>query len=129
MRGPLTVIAPWLVWGVVDNVVYLVLLAVTPESFDEHSIPATTVMLVFLLALRACYSIACGWIAAKIAKGSRTPILYAAALLLLTGVIVQWLSWTSYPIWFSVGFLVPIVPCALVGAKLGSEPPPTAKTH
>ncbi len=129
MRRAFAVIVPWLVWGIVDNVVYFVLLAVSPGSFDEQSIPVATVMLVFLLVLRACYSIASGWIAAKIAKGSRAPIPYAAGLLLLTGIIVQWLSWTSYPIWFSVGFLVPIVPCALLGAKLGSETPSLAESH
>ena len=128
MRKTFAVIVPWLVWGIVDNVVYLVLLAVSPGSFDEQSIPTATVMLVYLLVLRASYSIASGWIAGKIAKGSRTPIPYVAGLLLLTGIIVQWLNWTSYPIWFSVGFLVPIVPCALLGAKLGIETPSLAES-
>ena len=120
MRTTLAVIVPWLVWGILDNgVLYLVLFPFFPDSFNEQSIPVATMMLVVLVALRASYSIDAGWISAKLAKGSRKPTLYLAGLLLLTGVVVQAMAWSSYPTWYHVGFLVPIVPCALLGVKLG----------
>ena len=46
MRTALAVVVPWLVWGILDNVIYQILLAVSPDAFNEQSIPATTVMLV-----------------------------------------------------------------------------------
>ena len=122
MRTALAAIVPWIVWGILDAVIYQILLAVSPNAFDEQSIPNTTVMLVVFLVLRASYSIDVGWIGAKIAKGSRKPIPYLAGLLFLTGVVVQAMNWTSYPAWFHVGFLVPIVPCALLGVRLGRKP-------
>ena len=106
-------------WGILDAVVYQILLAISPDAFNKQSIPDTTVMLLIFLVLRATYSIDVGWIGAKIAKGSRKPIPFMAGLLLLTGVVVQALVWSAYPAWFHVGFLVRIVPCALLGVKLG----------
>lgn len=125
VRTALSVIVPWIVWGIVENLVYWTLFAVFQESFDKQlSMPrkTATVVLVLFPVLRASNSIACGWIAAKIAKGFSSPIPYVAGSLLLTGLAVHALSWgfdSSYSVWFHVGFLAPILPCALLGAKLG----------
>ena len=127
MRTALAVIVPWLVWGILDNGIYQILLAVSPNAFNDQSIPNTTVMLVVFLVLRASYSIDAGLIGALIAKGSQKAIPYLAGLLVLTGVMVQALTWSSYPAWYHVGFLVPIVPCALLGVKLGRMIKPAAR--
>ena len=121
LRTVLAVIAPTLLWGVLDNLVYLALLSLSPGSFDEQKLPSTNLMLGFFLALRAFYSIDAGWLSAKISQGDQKPILLAAGLLLLTGIAFQAINWNQYPIWYHLGFLVPIVPCALLGAKLGSK--------
>ena len=121
LRTVLAIIAPWLLWGILDMAVYQVLLRVSPGSFDEQFLPSTNLMLILFLVLRATYSVDAGWIGAKISQAEQKPILLLAALLLLTGILVQAINWTGYPTWYHVGFLVPIIPCALLGARLGSK--------
>ena len=122
MRKVATVIVPWLVWGALDQLIYLGLLSASPDSFGDDSLPVSAGVLGSLLALRAVYSIVAGYIAAKIAgSASGSLILAAATLLLTTGIVVQALSWSGYPIWYSLGFILSIVPCALLGARLGGK--------
>lgn len=86
-------------------------------------------MLLIFLVLRATYSFDAGWISARIAKGSQKPIPFLAGLLLLTGVVVQALNWSFYPAWYHIGFLVPIIPCALLGVMLGESKRQSEGSH
>ena len=67
MRKVATVVIPWLVWGALDQLIYLGLLSASPDSFGDDNLPTSAGLLGFLLALRAFYSIVAGYIAAKIA--------------------------------------------------------------
>ena len=41
--------------------------------------------------------------------------------LLATGILVQILSWSGYPLWYHLGFVLPIFPCALFGSRLSGN--------
>ena len=122
MRKVATVVIPWLVWFALDQLIYLGLLSASPDSFGDDSLPTGAGLLGFFLVLRAFYSIVAGYISAKIARSGTGGLILAAAILLLaTGIVVQALSWSGYPIWYHLGFILPIVPCALLGARLGGK--------
>lgn len=112
------VLVPWALWGVLDSAVGMALAAVAPGAFDADGFPATTAMLVALLGLRAVYSVMAGFVTAWIARDRTTAIPLEAGFLLATGVLVQVLTWSHYPAWFGILFLVSIAPCALLGSAL-----------
>lgn len=115
-RSALAVAVAWLLWGVLDNGVYALLLAVDPRSFGDQGYPVTTSGFLVLLVLRCAYSCIAGFVAAKLARDRLGATVASAVVLLLTGVLVQALTWSHYPGWFSGLFLVSIAPAALLGS-------------
>ena len=101
MRLVGAVILPWLLWGALDSGIYVGLGAAWPDRFPAGAAPASTGLLVVL------------------SQGQGRVIQGAVGLLLLTGIVVQIASWTLYPVWYHVLFLLSIVPAALIGAKFG----------
>ena len=68
------------------------------------------------LATGALASIAAGFSAAWIAKGSRTQVNVLAGLLLLMFIPVHYQLWDKFPVWYHVTFLASLIPLTLLGA-------------
>lgn len=116
MRTAAAIVVSWLLWGFLDAGVYAALSAAAPDTFPPAAQPSATLPLVFMLALRTGYSLAAGALAGWIG-GSRRVSWMAAAVLLITGIIVQTINWELAPAWYHLAFLVLIVPAALLGAS------------
>ena len=120
MRAAVVILVPWVVWGALDALIYMGLLAARPDSFDENGIPIAFGMQLFLLLLRAMYSLIAGFLAAKLAKKSWSWLpLAAIGLLFVTGLTVQLMNNAAYPFWFDLSFLTLVVVFGLFGATLG----------
>jgi hypothetical protein len=127
MRAALVVIVPWLVWGVLDAAGYALLAAMAPVRFPSaeglDAITWAASSLVILLVLRAVYSALSGFLAGTIGARHPRAVRGAIGVLLVTGIVVQALTWGAYPTWYHVVFLVSIVPAAMAGARLAAPPP------
>ncbi len=49
MRRTIAIVAPWLLWALLDTVVSLMLMEAVPNTFDDAGYPLTTAMLAGLL--------------------------------------------------------------------------------
>jgi hypothetical protein len=119
MRAVLAVIVGYLVWTALwlgGNAAFFGAAAEVVSA----GVPYTAVgPLAGLIALSVVCSIAAGLAAAAIAKQrTRAVVLVMAALLLLTGVVVQIGVWTLMPAWYHLTFLALIVPASLLGGRL-----------
>lgn len=112
------VVAPWLLWGLLDSGVYVALSAMNPTVFPPGLAATTTWALVMLLVLRILFSFLAGFLAGKLAKEKKKLVTMAIGLLLATGLLVQIMGWEYYPVWYHGLFLLSIVPAALAGANL-----------
>ncbi|MEE8106046.1 MAG: hypothetical protein V3T86_10975 [Planctomycetota bacterium] len=123
-------IVGYAVWTVLWLVGGMGLAAIFPSEHDVFtaggSYDATNPLLASLVL-----SIAASFLAGASARrvdskvGSRAAV-FAALLLLLTGVGIQASVWNRMPLWYHVSFLVLIVPITLVGARPRSA---ARKTH
>jgi hypothetical protein len=111
------VVAGYLVW----TALWLVGNAVFFQSASDviaAGQPFTAVgPLVALIGLSVACSIGAGRLAAAVAKArGRIAVITLAALLLVTGVIVQRSVWALMPAWYHLLFLGLIVPASLLGS-------------
>jgi hypothetical protein len=116
MRVVAAVVVSWLLWGFLESGIYAGLSASAPETFPPAAQPTATVPLLIMLVLRTGYSLAAGALAGWIGR-KRTTSMIAAAVLLITGIIVQVMNWALGPAWYHLTFLVLIVPAAMLGAS------------
>ena len=121
MRVVAAIIVPWIVWGLLDNVVWLGMLYMSPDSFGLNNEPLTVAMLTVFLVLRAVYSILAGWIAGRLSGGLGRAPRAVTLLLLLTGIVAQLVNRGMYPLWYHLVFLASIVPCITLGLRLGAN--------
>ncbi|MCA9759025.1 MAG: hypothetical protein KDA27_24750 [Candidatus Eisenbacteria bacterium] len=121
MRVVAAIIVPWIVWGLLDNVVWLGMLYMSPDSFGLNNEPLTVAMLTVFLVLRAVYSILAGWIAGRLSGGLGRAPRAVTLLLLLTGIVAQLVNRGMYPLWYHIVFLASIVPCVTLGLRLGAN--------
>ena len=121
MRVVAAIIVPWIVWGLLDNVVWLGMLYMSPDSFGLNNEPLTVAMLTVFLVLRAVYSILAGWIAGRLSGGLGRAPRAVTLLLLLTGIVAQLVNRGMYPLWYHIVFLASIVPCVSLGLRLGAN--------
>lgn len=117
MRQLLTVIVPWLVWGALENGIYMGLSSAAPGTFPTAGPMVAVGPLVFLLILRAGYSYVAGNVAGRIGRAHPGAVRLAIALLFVTGVAVQAGTWSAYPVWYHLIFLASIIPAAGLGAR------------
>lgn len=76
-----------------------------------------------LLMLSLVCSLVTGWITAAVASTSANrALLFVAAMLLGTGVVVQTGVWNLMPIWYHLIFLALLVPATFAGGRRRSSP-------
>ncbi|MEZ4650442.1 MAG: hypothetical protein R3E97_16990 [Candidatus Eisenbacteria bacterium] len=122
MRTVAAVLVPWIVWGLLDTVIYMAVSSLYPDSFGVDGEPLTRIMLLLFLVLRAGYSLIAGWIVGRMAGLDNTACRATVVLLLLTGVVAQVVNRGMYPLWYHVVFVLSIVPCLKLGMRLGARP-------
>ena len=119
MRAALAVIVGYLVWTALwlgGNAAFFG----AADAAVGAGVPYTAAgPLAGVIALSLVCSIAAGLTAAAIARQrARAVVLVMAALLLLTGVVVQIGVWTLMPVWYHLTFLALIVPASILGGRL-----------
>ena len=93
-----------------------------PQSFDEHGNTENATVLVLILGLSVLFSVAAGYLLARIA--GRFTMRFALALgmvQLVVGTLVQIQFWQLMPIWYHLSFLALLAPGILAGAKVATD--------
>lgn len=120
MRTALGVIAGFVVWSVLWLCTNFALraagvLPATPTEPVRDAMP----VLALLLASIIC-SIVAGYVAARLAHvPAAAPIL--GILLLAVGIAVQLQYWKLMPTWYSIAFLVLILPMTVAGGRMAAR--------
>ena len=117
MRTALGVIAGFVVWSVLWLGTNALLrgAGMLPTTSTEP-ISATAPLAALLIASVIC-SIAAGYTAARAAHvQAAAPIL--GIILLVVGIIVQTKYWHLMPAWYSIAFLVLLLPMAVAGGRM-----------
>jgi len=107
-------LAAWIVAATLVNLLWR--FAWPGYAAAEPAMTFTLGMQVARLATGALASIAAGFSAAWIAKGTGTPVKVLAALLLLMFIPVHYRVWDKFPIWYHLTFLASLIPFTLLGA-------------
>jgi hypothetical protein len=116
-RSIASVVAGLAAWTVAATVVNLLLrFGWAGYAAAEPAMTFTLGMQGARLAVGALASIAAGFSAAWIAKGTGTPVKVLAALLLLMFIPIHYRLWDKFPIWYHLTFLASLIPFTLLGA-------------
>ena len=119
IRAALAVIVGYLVWTALWLGGNAAFFGAAAEAVGAGVPYAAAGTLAGLIALSVVCSIAAGLTAAAIARQrARAVVLVMAALLLLTGIVVQLGAWTLMPLWYHLTFLALIVPASILGGRL-----------
>jgi hypothetical protein len=117
VRGIASVVAGLCAWTIVATAANLLLRFAWPGyAAVEPAMSFTLGMLGVRLAIGALASVAAGFSAAWIAKGTGAPVRVLAALLLLMFIPVHYRLWDKFPIWYHLTFLASLIPFTLLGA-------------
>ena len=114
-----SVVAGLAAWVVIATILDRSLRLVWPDY--AAALPVfhfTLPMMLARLTEGAVTTIAAGWFARWVA---RTPLWLAyvqGALILLPFLYVHYKLWHSFPVWYHLTFLVPLIPLTLLGASL-----------
>lgn len=121
VRIILAVVAGWLLYGIVWNLVAFGMSAVFSDTFVMGEPLSDTLVLVIYLALSIPVSVLAGFAAARIGLAhAGTAVKALAVVNLVTGIAVQAMSWNLLPAWWHILFLLFIVPATLYGGRLVS---------
>lgn len=80
----------------------------------------TTAMMLARLGMGAGGLLGAGYLVAGLARPSRLPVVMAAGLLVLLGgsIHLHEPTWSTFPLWYHIGFIGSIVPAVLIGGRL-----------
>lgn len=120
MRTALGVIAGFVVWSVLWLCTNFALRSagMLPATPTEP-ITAAAPMLALLVASVVC-SVVAGYVAVRLAHvPAAAPIL--GAILLVVGIVVQMKYWALMPVWYSVAFVVLLLPMAVAGGRMAAR--------
>ena len=121
MRRPILAFVTALVtWVVVASLLNRLLRIGFPGyATAEPAMAFTLSMKWSRLALGAIASISAGYVLALLAPNARRLPLVLGGLLLAAFLPVHYNLWNSFPIWYHLAFLLPIIPLVVLGAQLG----------
>ena len=117
-RKALGVITGLAVWIAVAMVAGVILRAAWPAyAIVADAMTFTLPMMVARLSIGAVATVAAGWVAATVARGSVLAAL--PGVVLLAGFIPQHIAlWEKFPVWYHLTFLLSLIPLAFLGGKL-----------
>ena len=118
IRNILAVVAGWLSWGIICNLIlFPILMSLFPDQF-ENMIPITTGMLMASLVLTFICSLSAGYIAALIASSNHMKVVLATGVFnLVFAIYMQWLYWNTMPVWYHLIFLSSLLPLIYLGGQ------------
>jgi hypothetical protein len=118
-RKALGVIAGLAVWVAVATVAGVIMRGAWPAyARVADAMTFTLPMMIARLTIGAGATVAGGWVAATIARGSRIASLLPG-IVLLAGFIPQHIAlWHKFPVWYHLTFLLSLIPLTFLGAKL-----------
>lgn len=126
----LAVIGGFVAWSILWIGSDQVLQSISPDWYGAHQIgfdkamfnkseftPDSTILLMHI-ARSIIFSIIAGYLAALIAgENARSPLILGI-LLLLFGLMVQFMAWNYLPMWYHAIFLLLLLPMTVLGGKL-----------
>ena len=113
------VVAGFALWSFLWVGINQVLTRLSPAMFKPAEGQVTPILaLVVLLILSVVCSTLSGVLAGTLYRTSMTPVWILAALLLVTGVMVERGYWNLLPLWYHVIFLSLLVPVTAFGGFL-----------
>ena len=123
MRATLSVVVGYAAWTAVwlaGNAVLGRLFPSQLEAFEGDGMITSAAYLLAALVLSATCSLIAGWLNAKlVARQSEWPLWTMIALLIATGVAVQWSTWRQLPVWYHLAFLILLAPMCHLGGRVG----------
>lgn len=121
-RGFVGALAGLVAWVIVATVANLALRTLMPGYAEaEPSMKFTISMMIGRLLVGAVSSVVAGSVAAWIAKGAGWVPAMVGVILIAMFVPVHVGLWDTFPIWYHLAFLIPLLPLALLGAKLAAS--------
>jgi len=119
IRTILSVVAGFILWSVLWLASNSLITVITPSSFKDDGSTDSVVILGIILALSIVFSLLSGYVTAWIKRiPSNVPVWILGILLLAVGLFVQVQFWSLFPLWYSICFLLFLVPATLIGANL-----------
>lgn len=118
VRNILSVIAGWLSWGILCNMIlFPILVYMFPDQFD-NLIPQTTGMVLTSLIMTFICSIIAGYIIGLVAASNHLKMIKTgAAVNFVFAIVVQISYWDTMPVWYHIIFLASIMPLMILGGK------------
>jgi hypothetical protein len=124
-RAILAIIIGFAIWSALWLGGNLFLLPGVGQALSEGKQLTDPGSLAALLGLSVVCSLFAGMAAGRISRpGSKSPRVLAI-ILLLVGIAVQAANWSLVAPWYSVAFLLLLVPITLIGARITRRTPPT----
>ncbi len=118
VRSIMSVVAGFLLWTVLWLGTNSLITVITPGSFNEDGSTDSALILAVILALSVVFSLVSGYVTALIKRSfSNVPVWGLGILLLAVGMFVQISFWAMFPLWYSICFLLFLVPATLLGAS------------
>ena len=122
LRAMVGVIVGYVIWTVLWLGGNAVLFSAATERVEAGEPFAEMGPLIEVILLSIVCSLAAGVSAAAIARERARPVvLVMAALLLVTGVVVQINVWALLPLWYHLTFLTLIVPVCVFAGRLNQR--------
>jgi hypothetical protein len=122
-RKVASVLVGLVAWICVATAVNLALRFSWPDyAAAEPTMTFTLGMQVARLLMGAFASLCAGFAAAAIARGSGTPVMALAVLLLLLFIPAHYALWDRFPVWYHIVFLASLMPVTLLGAAWKARP-------
>lgn len=120
MRTALGVIAGFVVWSVLWLCANFALRAggMLPATPTEPLHAATPVLM--LLVVSMICSIVAGYAAARVAHVPVAAVVLGVVLLVV-GIVVQAKYWALMPVWYSVAFIVLLLPMTVAGGRMAAR--------
>ena len=119
IRNILAVVAGWLSWGIICNLLlFPILMSLFPDQF-ENTVPTTKAIMASLVLTFIC-SIIAGYVSGLVAATNHLRVVQIAAIINLVFAIVVQISFgDTMPAWYHIIFLASIMPLMIMGGKEG----------
>ncbi len=118
-RKILGVVSGLAVWLVIVVLASLIVRRTWPAYVSRaETMDFTLSMRLARLAISAIGSVAAGWVAAAISRGSRLTAVLPGVVLLVLFIPQHVRIWDQFPVWYHLTFLVTLVPLSWLGGAI-----------
>ncbi|MEM8997165.1 MAG: hypothetical protein AAGF23_20445 [Acidobacteriota bacterium] len=123
LRSLGAVLAGMFTWALLWLSTNAALSAAFPRAYADDGSTTSAGLLLTMLAASVLFSIAAGWVTAKVASGGKilAHTLALGVAQLAIGVMVQLQYWDVMPLWYHLPFLALLLPGNVVGGLLQSR--------